>query len=78
MLNIDFNNLYIFNDAEYKGSKKIDFKKAVDSLSKAINIENLYSNSKTYYDEEKLKSNILEIHKKEFMNALFSKKFYQN
>ena len=76
MLNIDFNNLYIFNDAEYKGPKKIDFKKAVGSLPKTINIENLYSNSKTYYDEEKLKSNILEIHKKEFMSALFSKKVY--
>ena len=76
MLNIDFNNLYIFNDAEYKGPKKIDFKKAAGSLPKTINIENLYSNSKTYYDEEKLKSNILEIHKKEFMSALFSKKVY--
>lgn len=76
MLNIDFNNLYIFNDAEYKGPKKIDFKKAVNSLPKNINIENLYSNSKTYYDEEKLKSNILEIHKKEFMSALFSTKVY--
>ena len=76
MLNINFDNLFIFNDAEYKGPKKIDFKKAVDSLPLNINIENLYSNSKTYYDEEKLKSNILEIHKKEFMNALFSSKVY--
>lgn len=76
MLNINFDNLYIFNDPEYKGPKTIDFKNAASSLPKAINIENLYSNSKTYYDEEKLKSNILEIHKKEFMSALFSTKVY--
>lgn len=76
MLNINFNNLYIFNDPEYKGSKTIDFKKAANALPSTINIENLYSNSKTYYDEEKLKNNILEIHKKEFMSALFSTKVY--
>ena len=76
MLNFNFDNLYIFNDPEYKGPKTIDFKNAASSLPKAINIENLYSNSKTYYDEEKLKSNILEIHKKEFMSALFSTKVY--
>ena len=28
-MNIDFENLFIFNDIEYKGQKKIDFKKAV-------------------------------------------------
>ena len=76
MLNINFDNLYIFNDSEYKGAKTIDYKKAANSLPSTINIENLYSNSKTYYDEEKLKNNILEIHKKEFMNALFSTKVY--
>ncbi len=76
MLNIDFDNLYIFNDFEYKGPKIINFKKAANSLPSTINIENLYSNSKTYYNEVKLKNNILEIHKKEFMNALFSTKVY--
>lgn len=76
MLNIDFNNSYIFNDPECKGSKTIDFKKAANDLPSNINIENLYSNSKTYYDEEKLKNNILDIHKKEFMSALFSNKVY--
>ena len=76
MLNIDFDNLYIFNDLEYKGPKIINFKKAANSLPSTINIENLYSNSKTYYNEVKLKNNILEIHKKEFMNALFSTKVY--
>ena len=76
MLNINFDNLYIFNDSEYKGAKTIDYKKAANSLPSTINIENLYSNSKTYYDEEKLKNNILEIHKKEFMNAPFSTKVY--
>ena len=76
MLNIDFDNLYIFNDFEYKGPKIINFKKATNSLPSTINIENLYSNSKTYYNEVKLKNNILEIHKKEFMNALFSTKVY--
>lgn len=76
MLNIDFDNLYIFNDFEYKGPKIINFKKAANSLPSTINIENLYSNSKTYYNKVKLKNNILEIHKKEFMNALFSTKVY--
>lgn len=76
MLNIDFNNSYIFNDPECKGPKTIDFKKAANALPSNINIENLYSNSKTYYDEEKLKNNILDIHKKEFMSALFSNKVY--
>ena len=76
MLNIDFDNLYIFNDFEYKGPKIINFKKAANSLPSTINIENLYSNSKTYYNEVKLKNNILEIHKKKFMNALFSTKVY--
>ena len=76
MLNIDFDNLYIFNDFEYKGPKIINFKKAANSLTSTINIENLYSNSKTYYNKVKLKNNILEIHKKEFMNALFSTKVY--
>lgn len=76
MLNIDFNNSYIFNDTECKGPKTIDFKKAANALPSNINIENLYSNSKTYYDEEKLKNNILDIHKKEFMSALFSNKVY--
>lgn len=76
MLNIDFNNSYIFNDPECKGPKTIDFKKAANALPSNINIENLYSNSKTYYDEEKLKNNVLDIHKKEFMSALFSNKVY--
>ncbi len=76
MLDIDFDNLYIFNDVKYNGPKKIDFTKAANSLPKEINVENLYSNSKTYYEEDTLKRNIIEIHKKEFLNALFSKKVY--
>lgn len=55
MLNIDFNNSYIFNDPEYKVPKTINFKKNANALPSNINIENLYLNSKTYYDEEKLK-----------------------
>ena len=55
MLNINFDNLFIFNDAEYKDPEKITFKNEVSSLPQNVNIENLYSNSKTYYDEEKLK-----------------------
>ena len=76
MLEIDFDELYIFNDVEYKGPRKIDFYKAVNSLPEKVNVDNLNGKSKTYYNVETLKTNILEIHRKEFMRALFSKKVY--
>jgi len=76
MLDVNFDELYIFNDSDYKGPKKIDFDLAVNSLPKDVSIENLNGKSRTYYDVEKLKINILEIHRKEFMRALFSKKVY--
>lgn len=76
MLEIDFDELYIFNDKEYKGPQKINFNLAVNSLPTDVNLENLNGKSKTYYDILNLKKNILEIHRKEFMSALFSKKVY--
>lgn len=76
MLEINFDELYIFNDKEYKGPQKIDFDLAVNSLPIGVNLENLKGKSKSYYDILNLKKNILEIHKKEFMSALFSKKVY--
>lgn len=76
MLEINFDELYIFNDKEYKGPQKIDFNLAINSLPTDVNLENLKGKSKTYYDILNLKKNILEIHRKEFMCALFSKKVY--
>ena len=76
MLEINFDELYIFNDKEYKGPQKIDFDLAVNSLPTDVNLENLNGKSKSYYDILNLKKNILEIHRKEFMSALFSKKVY--
>ncbi len=76
MLDVNFDELYVFNDINYNGPKKIDFNLAVNSLPKNVSIENLNGKSKTYYDVEKLKMNILEIHRKEFMRSLFSKKVY--
>ena len=67
--------LYIFNDNETYEPKKIDFEAAVSDIG-AIKIENMAGKSKTYYDKEKLKDNILELHKKEFLEALFASKVY--
>lgn len=76
MLEINFDELYVFNDKEYKGPQKINFNLAVNSLPNDVNLENLNAKSKTYYDILNLEKNILEIHRKEFMSALFSKKVY--
>lgn len=76
MLEINFDELYIFNDKEYKGPQKIDFDLAVSSVPTDVTLENLNGKSKSYYDILNLKKNILEIHRKEFMSALFSKKVY--
>jgi predicted ATPase len=75
LLDIDFDNLFIFNDKKFGNPKKIDFNRAV-SHSKNIHIENLNNKSKSYFNANSLKKNIIELHKKEFMNSLFSKKVY--
>lgn len=75
LLNIDFENIYIFNDPEFRGPQKIDFEKAI-VIPETINLENINHKSKSYYDMETLKNNILELHKKEFFEALFSKIVY--
>lgn len=75
LLNIDFKNIYIFNDPEFRGPQKIDFEKAV-VIPETINLENINHKSRSYYDMEILKNNILELHKKEFFEALFSKDVY--
>lgn len=74
LLNIDFDNLFIFNDPNFGSPKKIDFSSSI-MLPESIHIENLNNKSKSYFAISSLKSNILELHKKEFMNSLFSKKF---
>lgn len=75
LLDVDFNNLYIFNSEDYSGPKKIDFSTAT-SIPTGFHLENLNKKSQSYYSEETLKRNILEIHKKEFMASLFSKRVY--
>lgn len=75
LLNIDFDNLFIFNDPNFGSPKKIDFSSSI-MLPESIHIENLNNKSKSYFAISSLKSNILELHKKEFMNSLFSKKIY--
>ena len=75
LLDIDFNNLYIFNSEDYSGPKKINFETAI-VVPDNFHIDGLNKKSKSYYDEPALKKNIIEMHKKEFMAALFSKKVY--
>lgn len=75
MLDIDFDHLYIFNDSDNYIPKRINFDSAI-RLNDDIHIENMYNKCKTYYNKEQLKKNILELHKKEFMEALFSSKVY--
>lgn len=75
LLNINFDNIFIFNDPNFGEPKKLDFNSAI-TLPKTIHIENLNNKSKSYYDASSLKKNILDIHKKEFMAALFTKKVY--
>lgn len=75
LLNIDFRNIYIFNDPEFTGPQKIDFDKAV-VIPETIRLENINQKSRSYYNMESLKNNILELHKKEFFEALFSKNVY--
>lgn len=75
LLDIDFDNLFIFNDPNFGEPKKIDFSNAVLS-PEDIHIENLNTKSKSYFNVSSLKNNILELHKKEFMSSLFSKKVY--
>ena len=75
LLDIDFANLFIFNDPNFGSPKKIDFGSSI-LLPENIHVENLNNKSKSYFDADSLKSNILELHKKEFMNSLFSKKVY--
>lgn len=75
LLDIDFDNLYIFNSDSYSGPKKIDFSKAI-AVPSGFYPGSLNKKSQSYYSIDSLKRNILEIHKKEFMSALFSKKVY--
>lgn len=75
MLDFSFDNLYIFNDPKFGEPKKIDFN-CLKKVTEKINIGSFNDKSKTYYDPDHLKKNIIELHKKEFLNCLFSKKVY--
>lgn len=77
LLNIDFNNMFLLNDSNFKKEKTIDFDKAINSLPNKINKDNLNKKSKSYYDnKDSLIKNIKELHYKDFFEALFSKKVY--
>lgn len=77
LLDIDFNNLFLLNDPNFKKEKSIDFDKAINSLPNKINKDNLNKKSKSYYDSiDSLVKNIKELHYKDFFEALFSKKVY--
>lgn len=77
LLDIDFNNLFILNDPNFKKEKMIDFDKSINSLPNKINKDNLNKKSKSYYDScDSLVKNIKELHYKDFFEALFSKKVY--
>ena len=75
MLDVDFDNLWIFNDSENYIPKKINFDESI-KLNDRIHLENIPCKCRTYYNKDKLIKNILELHKKEFMEALFSNKIY--
>ena len=77
LLNIDFNNMFLLNDSNFKKEKTIDFNKAINSLPNKINKDNLNKKSKSYYDnKDSLVKNIKELHYKDFFEALFSKRVY--
>lgn len=75
LLNVEFEKIYILNDQEYKVEKQIVFETAV-SNENGISIGSMNDKSKTYFDVQTLKSNIKEIHNKNFFESLFSKKVY--
>ncbi|MDD2496010.1 MAG: AAA family ATPase [Bacilli bacterium] len=76
MLDFKFSDIYIFNDGNFKGPKQIDLQKAIDDVDKTIDISKMWDKSKTYYDKNKLEQNIINLHIKDFMESIFSKKVY--
>ena len=77
LLDIDFNNLFLLNDYSFKDEKKIDFNQAISSLPKKIDMGNLNSKSRSYFENtNSLINNIKEVHYRDFFEALFSKKVY--
>lgn len=76
MLNFSISDIEIYNDRNYGPAKQIDLNEAINSLPQGVNVANLGPKSQTYYDVIQLEKNIKEIHAKEFIEALFSKKVY--
>lgn len=75
LLDVDFDNIFVFNDSGFGEPKKIDFNSSI-VLPNDIKLGNMPSKSRTYYIVDNLKKNILEIHKREFFEVLFSKRVY--
>lgn len=75
MLSVDFSRLFIFNDPDFGPAKHIDFNSCVQ-VPTTIHLANINSKSRSYFDSTKIVDNILQIHKKEFFEAIFSKRVY--
>lgn len=79
MLDFEFENLYIMNDNKNLGFKKIEFEEDIKNLidNKIIILDQADYKTRSYYEnKESLIKNILNIHKRYFINSLFTKKIY--
>lgn len=76
MLNFNINDIEIYNDPTFSGPKNINLPQAIATLPNGISVSSLKHKSQTYYDLTSLEENIMDLHKNEFFEALFSKKVY--
>ena len=76
MLDFDMNDIEVYNDPSFNGYKQIDLNIAANSLPNNINLVDLGEKSRTYYNAIQLEKNIKEVHLRDFMEAIFSKKIY--
>ena len=75
MLDFEFDNIEVYNDPNFGGPKSLDFDQAV-LVENNYDVSTLYPKSQTYYNPTQLKTNIKELHLKDFIEAIFSKKVY--
>lgn len=72
MLDVDFSNLFVINDNSHS-KKNIDFDIAISSLS-SISTRSMKPKNANYYNKITLMNNIKQIHYRDFMETLFTKK----
>lgn len=75
MLDFEFDNIEVYNDPNFGGSKSLDFDQAI-LVENNYDVSLLYPKSQTYYNPVQLKTNIKELHLKDFIESIFSKKVY--